>query len=239
MPVLPIKAQQVDLLSSRRVIWLASFPRSGNTFLRIVLRQCFGLSSASIYPDDVEGIRVLEESAGHIEYGPAMDEWLRSSEKLLVKTHEAPADDQPAIYVVRDGRPVCVSLSEFYGRDKLSLSAAISGAHRFGTWAQHVAAWHPWDRPNTLFLKYEDLVADLPESLRKIAGFLGAPVINEKLPEREELFKASGGRWIRRASRWESVFGEHERRLFDYFNGDMMRKLGYYASDQAVRGYLR
>jgi len=33
-------------------VWLASYPRSGNTYLRAILWTCFGLRSASVYADD-------------------------------------------------------------------------------------------------------------------------------------------------------------------------------------------
>ena len=32
---------------------LSSYPRSGNTFLRTVLYQCFNLKSGSVYGDDL------------------------------------------------------------------------------------------------------------------------------------------------------------------------------------------
>ena len=44
----------------RHVVWLASYPRSGNTFLRTILWHCFGLRSASVYPKDLGGNRALE-----------------------------------------------------------------------------------------------------------------------------------------------------------------------------------
>ena len=34
------------------VVWLASYPRSGNTFLRIVLHRLYGVPTYSVYDDD-------------------------------------------------------------------------------------------------------------------------------------------------------------------------------------------
>lgn len=39
---------------------------------------------------------------------------LQSDELFLIKTHLPPRDDQPAIYVVRDGRKAIVSYSRFH-----------------------------------------------------------------------------------------------------------------------------
>ncbi len=34
------------------IVWLASYPRSGNTFLRLVLHRLFGVPTYSVYEDD-------------------------------------------------------------------------------------------------------------------------------------------------------------------------------------------
>jgi hypothetical protein len=49
-------------------IFLASYPRSGNTYLRTILNHCFDLKSASIYPNDLGGNATLEKFVGHIEH---------------------------------------------------------------------------------------------------------------------------------------------------------------------------
>ncbi len=36
------------------IVWLASFPRSGNTFLRILLHRLYGVRSSVVY--DVDGV---------------------------------------------------------------------------------------------------------------------------------------------------------------------------------------
>ena len=34
------------------IVWLASYPRSGNTFLRVVLHNVYGVSTYSVYEDN-------------------------------------------------------------------------------------------------------------------------------------------------------------------------------------------
>jgi hypothetical protein len=46
------------------IVWLASFPRSGNTFLRIVLHRHFGIRSAVVYDFDGVAERVGRELVG-------------------------------------------------------------------------------------------------------------------------------------------------------------------------------
>ena len=53
----------------RTRVWLASYPRSGNTLLRCVLNHCFGLPSTSLYPNDLGRNRTLQRHAGHFNIG--------------------------------------------------------------------------------------------------------------------------------------------------------------------------
>jgi len=70
------------------IIWLVSYPRSGNTLLRTILWQCFGLRSASFYPKDLEGNKTLEEYVGHIKRAPDNSVHFPDISIPLVKTHE-------------------------------------------------------------------------------------------------------------------------------------------------------
>ena len=84
------------------VIWLASFPRSGNSYFRVVSKTLFDQEIYSVYPENNKQV-----SAGELE---AM---MQENKVYLVKTHELPPDSSPAIYLVRDGRDALVSLAWF------------------------------------------------------------------------------------------------------------------------------
>ena len=210
-------------------VWLASYPRSGNTLLRTILWQCFGLRSSSVYPNDLGANRALEAFVGHVEreptQEPAQQQQPALSSKDFVKTHKLITDDSPAIYVVRDGRAACVSLQQFYA-DTLTLEAVIEGQHQFGTWSAHVESWHPWDRPNTLLLKYEDLAHDLPKTLDRISEFIQQQPINRQLPDRDAI-AAVDGRWVRRSTRWQDRFPAELLERFNELNHESLSRLGY------------
>lgn len=207
------------------IVWIASYPRSGNTFLRTILWHCFGLRSASIYRSDLGGNEALEEYVGHIEHGPGAREQLRQNGMALIKTHEHPKDANPAIYIVRDGRAACVSLWHFGGQT-IPLEAVIEGRHRFGTWADHVRAWNPKYRPNTLLLAYEGLRHDLPDSLGRIGRFLQRPLVRERPPDRD-VIAASDGRWVRKESRWQAELAGRDLARFNELNADVLQEYGY------------
>jgi hypothetical protein len=212
-------------MNDAELVWLASYPRSGNTFLRTILWQCFALRSASIYPTDLGGNRKLEEYVGHIEHGP--DAQIRFPENgiPLFKTHEHAEDKNPAIYVIRDGRAASVSLWKFYDKS-LPLENIIEGRHRFGTWSDHVRSWNPWERPNTLLLRYEDMRENLAGVLTVISKFLGRNILRESIVDRDTVVKQDG-RWVKSESDWRSDLSGVLLERFNEINKDMLTRARY------------
>jgi len=203
-------------------VWLASYPRSGNTFLRTILFHCFGLKSGSVYPMDVSDD--LVPYVGHIEH---KDRKIDFADQLpmLVKTHTMPMDDRRTIYVVRDGRPASVSLWDFYGRQG-SLEKIIRGENRFGTWSNHLTQWKPQMRPNTLLIRYEELARDIGSFVPTLADFLGVEPIATTIPPRSQIASADG-RWVRPPSDWRTSLGGRDMDLFLEINGQTMKEYGY------------
>src|SRR5262245_47202585 len=92
------------------MFWLASYPRSGNSFLRIVLRNRFGLPSPD--PEDPND-QILALQYSTIIHPNDRDDAAPSG-VYGVKTHGLPgADNHPAVYIVRDGRDALVSYAHF------------------------------------------------------------------------------------------------------------------------------
>ena len=213
-------------------IWLASYPRSGNTLLRTILNQCFGLRTTSLYPRDLGHRAELERVTGHYERSASAAP--PAGQPELVKTHGRPRDGAPAIYVVRDGRAVAVSVRVWFSRDAApSLREVIAGVHAFGLWREHVETWAPWSRPDTLLVRYEDMTTNLPAVLEALGNFLDRPVLSRRIPERREL-AAIGGRWIRNSSDWRDEVTPADMRLFRLLNRAVMERLGYPLEDAAA-----
>ena len=207
-------------MNNANPIWLASYPRSGNTLLRTILWHCFGFRSGSYYPNDLLGNKKLEE------YGP--DNQIRFPKNSIpfIKTHEYDKDNNPAIYVIRDGRAASVSLWKLFNY-RFSLEEIIIGQrHQFGTWTNHIESWDPWNRPKTLLLKYEDLINSLSGELDSISDFLNTPVLKHNIPDRSIIAGVSG-RMVKNKSDWQSELSGELLELFLALNGDMLRKTGY------------
>jgi hypothetical protein len=163
------------------ITWLASYPRSGNTLLRIMLHEVFGLSSYSRYDDpiDIGSSPELTDAVGHQPLGGKWKEryaqMAAADEQLFVKTHDLEPGDHPCIYVVRNGMAAINShrkyLSDF--RDKqYPLEAVILGmVSRFSSWGSHLDYWDPLRREKTLLLKYEELLDASEQAIQKIEMF--------------------------------------------------------------------
>jgi sulfotransferase family protein len=95
------------------LVWVASFPRSGNTFLRIILHRLYGVRASTVY--DVDGVaeRLGEELIGYTGRPGSLADMRASDEPHFIKTHrqrDADVDENdPAICLVRDGRDALVS----------------------------------------------------------------------------------------------------------------------------------
>src|SRR5436190_1483961 len=217
-------------------VWIASYPRSGNTFLRIIFQNIFGLSSYSLYR--VEGDSHPDPSADALEQSPYLPtDWRKrisddpAATTTLIKTHDLPEDARRAIYVIRDGRPVIHSYYHYiqkYAFEKISLTDTIAGACQFGSWSEHYANWQPQTRPNTLFLRYEDLVARPMEIIPQLAEFLKTSPIGDTLPTFEEL-KQKQPTFFRRGQNTDfaTEWTPGQLALFNELHGSVMKELGY------------
>jgi len=95
------------------IVWLASYPRSGNTFFRVLMKHLYGIKTYSIYNDSLFSEIGASEMIGHEDLPASIEELSRSSRLYLIKTHGLPTDDSPVIYLVRDGRDSIVSYARY------------------------------------------------------------------------------------------------------------------------------
>jgi hypothetical protein len=217
------------------MIWLASYPRSGNTLLRVILKHCFGLSSQSVYHDSEFTDPELVAAIGHEAVGDDPSRFLARARtdgrRLYVKTHELPpAQHWPVIYVVRDGRSATVShlhyLRQVLGH-QVTFADVLAG--RMGPlWSHHVRAWALEPRANRLVVRYEKLAAADEESLRAISDFIGVPVARPFDVSFAQL-NALNPVFFRRGSDEANIAemdGETQA-LFERLHGETLRALGY------------
>jgi len=113
------------------IVWLASFPRSGNTFFRIVLHALYGINTYSgfLSGDDIENDLGRTDITGHGKLphselysgSEKTKHWLNKlesdSEVYFIKTHALPSQvcnsKARAILLVRDGRDAGISFAHY------------------------------------------------------------------------------------------------------------------------------
>jgi hypothetical protein len=213
-----------------RPAWLASYPRSGNTFLRIILQNLFGLPTYSMYR--VEGDDFPDPSADALEQAPFLPRNWRSrttdeqsAQLILIKTHSGPEPNGRAIYLVREGYAAIDSYFNYHKKfsfEQPSLTEVIAGA------CEHYTAWQPHVRPNTLLLRYEALVNQPHDCVPLLADFLQVPAQSGRLPSFAELKERLPAFFRRGQDRsFVDEWSSSQRSLFNELHGAVMTQLGY------------
>jgi hypothetical protein len=171
-------------------IFIVSYPRSGTTWVQMIVYQlCSGgdrnfehISDVSPFYDRMRA----RDGASHLLEG--------TTSRRIFKSHlpygSIPKGKCRYIYVMRNGEDVAVSYYHFYrshlrfhGKFAEFFDNFLQGKVQYGNWVDHVVGWwsHRQDT-NILLLHYEDLLADLPGSVRRIAEFCQLEVDEGALP---------------------------------------------------------
>jgi hypothetical protein len=173
------------------IVWLSSFPRSGNTFFRIALNRLYDVPTYVVY--DVDGVAAqIGTDLMDARDRPGTFEQMRASDEVhFVKTHRRRddpviADEDRAICLVRDGRDAVVSWARLWTADhagepdyeaRFAEEARTIITRRTGGtggWGQNVLSWHHSTSPAPIWVRFEDLIAD-PETAVRAAVAEAAP----------------------------------------------------------------
>jgi hypothetical protein len=193
------------------IVWVASFPRSGNTFLRIVMNRLYGVRTSVVYDFDGVADRLGPSLVG-FEERPATFAAMRKSPQVhLVKTHrprdELILDGDKAICLVRDGRDCLVSWARQRTEDGVRCFADelrdlifLPAGRGAGQWGWNVLSWLQPAHPERIMLRYEDLIDQPGATVRRVTDALSlglVPAATAAIPTFAELHQADG-RFFRR-----------------------------------------
>jgi hypothetical protein len=182
-----LKLRYVDFRPRPDDIFIATYPRSGTTWMQMLLYQ--------MTSDGSMDFEHISEVCPWFERSIVSERDLNAlASPRVFKTHLRhyllPGRPCRYIYVVRDGKDVAVSYFHFYcshfgftkGLPEF-FNMFLRGKVQGGSWFTHVSGWwaHRED-PNVLFLHYEDLIGDLEGSIRTIAGFCGLALQADDMP---------------------------------------------------------
>ena len=230
---------------------LASYPRSGTTWLRFMLTEVLTGEDARFGPDDQPIIYV----GGHA----AAPDVLPGGGRLIFTHETLPVGDRRVIYVVRDPRSVALSEHRWLLRRGLApptfdqfVDEFLRGrSNPWGRWDAHVHAWLEAEaaRANHLLVvRFETLRAAPEPQIAEVLTFLGAiadptvvsrAVVNndlERMREKEEeapdrAFAAGVRRDVRFVKEgttgWKNELSIAHADAIERTFGDTMARLGY------------
>lgn len=197
--------------------------------------------------DDIGANAAVAQRVGHKFLGRKFDDAYQSmrdsTELFCVKTHDVPIDQGKAICIVRDGRSASYSYwhyqRDFGRREDATLADTLIGFTPFGSWSDHLDAWNPMERPYTLLLRYEQLLAEPEEQIRRISDFLELPPLHPWKNDFDQLHQLDP-RFFRKGSNEPSVdYNEAEDSLFWLLHASWMSRLGYAPAHRAATAASR
>jgi hypothetical protein len=233
-----------------RTVWLAAYPKSGNTWLRVLIANL----SATDAPADINALS---------EHGLIPSDRGSAPDTLFIKAHAAytppnEKDFSGAIIVVRDPRDIAPSLAaysrntiddaiEFMGDpDAIQAVENCPSRPKLRRWNHHVASWLEQKDIPVHLVRYEDLVADPFTSFRRALRFSGATVADDIIRRAiafsdfrqlraQEIAKGfreaqpSMGQFFRRgvAGGWCDELTAAQAARIEASHGAMMQRLGY------------
>jgi len=226
--------------------FLASYPRSGSTWLRFMLFESL-LGEASEFGSVNQAIPDVKLHRAGLPLMPGGSR--------LIKTHEVYQPQyRKAVYLVRDPRDV--ALSEYAYQTALGLvdqnlddylnRFLRESVNPFSSWRAHVESWlnAPLEKEQLLVIRFEDLRADTVYTILQIATFLGLTPEEKRIrqaiadntiermraKEKETPQRASKrGQFIRSGSvgGWRANLNPAQVELFRETLGDVLTRIGY------------
>jgi hypothetical protein len=174
-----------------QVIWLASYPRSGNTWLRFLLHNyIYGqVRESGDVNKSIPPIHRYQLNAGY-------------QGTILSKTHYAWSGSHPHraqtlgfIYILRNPKDVLLSSHNYAalkGTTELNAEKFAQEFIRcggvpawqrqgFGTWMEHIAGWLADQRLPHLVLRYETMLENPQVCLRDLVRFLNLQIDEDRI----------------------------------------------------------
>jgi hypothetical protein len=237
--------------SLKKKIYLISYFRSGSTLLRTYFSILQGRPQLSIYKGDVirQEDKPLTNALDHIN---------------LIKSHTFNPEYRDIVYIIRDGRNAMISnlyMEFLWGGHNFSKLGDIYEGIRYLSekghfWGDHVReALYESAKKNVLFIRYEDLINNPSDTLKKILNFMDVDLPNDTIggciglaKERRSYFENPHNGYAyqpeedsiyylvkkhRAEDYWKVIFDDKTKRYFHERGGtEFLLRFGYEKSEE-------
>ena len=190
--------------------FIVSYPRSGNTWTRFLIGNLLSDDEPVTFDNIKHRIPDIYKSTAYALRAVPRPRFLKSHEYFDPRYPKV-------IYIARDPRDVAVSYYHYSRKTRyLDDSDPIENfvedfvagkVFTVGSWAENVGSWigAKMDDPDRfLLLRYEDLIADTVDELKKMVKFLGINIPDTRINAAVELSTAAQMQAIERgaAKQW-------------------------------------
>jgi len=226
-------------------ILLASYPKSGNTWVRFLIANLR-------HPDQEVGYGNLHRLVLDLDISVKRD-FDRAPRPRMVKTHGSfDPRYRRIIYVVRDPRDVALSQydhlrklrkidDEFPMEDFIGRFLTGKLDRDLGSWGENVGSWLATRSHHAgfLLLRYEDLLDGTARELTRVADFAGLPTTPERISQAVERSSADKMGKTAKSGGWRSDLPERQVARIEDPWGDIMACLGYQLVTRDPRSALK
>jgi hypothetical protein len=215
-------------------VFLISFPRSGNTWLRHMLML--------LHPGiDGTGPRDMHRIIPNLDQKPDLTQ---TPAPRVIKSHCLfDARFPRVIYLLRDGRDATYSYYVFcrkeFGYTGSFRDFLVQAPYPPSRWHEHVVSWLSRPTEALLVIRYEDMLADPERELRRALEFLDWRASDERIDqavsesslgrmrekEREGYFLAHVR--LGKKEDWRDRYSSEEFEIFMRDASDTLRRFGY------------
>ena len=227
--------------------FLVSYPRSGSNLLRFLIANLISIHKTSEYLMTFKQARIFMPNFPDKRFD---DFFLNLNRPRFIKTHHAFATIQfpKVIYIYRDGRDVYYSYFNWGKKQNLIPSNMLFSDFLQETlksqnkWSEHILSWtNKYPEERMLLIKYEDLIKNKLEVLKKVSEFINIPTNNQVLNQlidisdfskmsktennKEDVVLNKGT-----SGGWKKEFSKQDIEVFKMHENKALIKLGYESS---------
>lgn len=202
-------------------VFLVSYPKSGNTWLRFIIANLIHIDHTTVSFSNIE--RLVPDI-----YKNRDQDLLQLSSPRILKSHECFDYRYPkVIYIVRDPRDVAVSyyyylikvqkITEDYPLDSW-IEPFVEGKFNswFGSWSENVESWLSTENnnKNLLLIRYEDMLSNSFREVSKIASFLNFNTNDENISRAINLSSARKMQKLEKQTEWQPSQNSRKDKTF-------------------------